>query len=290
MRRLAFGYLLAALSVMGFASTFVIGAELTKACGVSPAVLSFLRFLVAGLALLPLRPRLPRDGGEIAAVLWLGPVGTSLMAWFVFLGCARVSAANASMADALTPLMIFAAAALKSRRIDLRGIFGLACGFLGALLVIQVVHAGGVALEAYSEGDVYVLLAAATWGVYTVWGRPLIVRIGSLAFTTWTMLAGAAAVGAFLPFADAAWPSGAKAWTLVAGLGLVSTLLPFWTWNAAQKYLPMSILGVTAYFTPVFAVAMASVFLGERATALQWAGTALVVVSAIVETKGSSRP
>jgi drug/metabolite transporter (DMT)-like permease len=211
------------------------------------------------------------------------------MAWFVFLGCARVSAANASMADALTPLMIFAAASVKARHIDGRGIFGLLCGFLGALLVIQIIHRGGFALEAYSVGDVYVLLAAATWGVYTVWGRPLITRIGSQSFTTWTMLVGAAAIGVFLPFLDVAWPKDAKSWSLVACLAFVCTLMPFWTWNAAQKYLPMSLLGVTAYFTPVVAVALAAVFLGEKATALQWIGTIFIIVSAVVETKGASR-
>ena len=65
--------------------------------------------------------------------------------------------------------------------------------------------------------------------------------------------------------------------------------MPFWTWNAAQKYLPVSLLGVTAYFTPVVAVALAAVFLGENATALQWIGTLFIIVSAVVETKGASR-
>ena len=51
----------------------------------------------------------------------------------------------------------------------------------------------------------------------------------------------------------------------------------------------MSLLGVTAYFTPVVAVALAAVFLGEKATALQWIGTLFIIVSAVVETKGASR-
>lgn len=286
--RLAIGWLLATLSVVGFASTFVVGAELTKGCGVSPEVLSFLRFLFASLVMLAFRPPLPRTWRDRLAVCWLGPVGTALMAWFVFLGCARVSAANASMADALTPLMIFVAAAVKARAIALRGIVGVAVGLVGALLVIQVVNARGIALEAYALGDVFVLLAAVAWGVYTVWGRPVIARLGSFPFTAWTMLAGALAVGVCLPFLDVVWPSGLKAWGLVVCLASVSTLLPFWTWNAAQKYLSVPVLGISAYFTPVFAVALAVVFLGERATALQWLGSVLIAASAVVETKGEA--
>ena len=97
------------------------------------------------------------------------------------------------------------------------------------------------------------------------------------------MLFGAAAIGLVLPFGAFTWPTTLHAWALVATLGVVCTLLPFWTWNAAQRYLPLSTLGVSAYFTPVFAVALAAVFLGERATALQWLGIALVSASALVE-------
>ena len=296
--RLLIGLLLAALSVVGFASTFIVGAALTKECGVSPEVLSFLRFVIAGAAMLVVGARSSSSRAKLFApsrsdwlkMLWLGPVGTAVMAWCVFMGCARVSAANASMADALTPLMIFAVAALASRRIEFRELVGLIFGLIGALLVVQIICADGFVLEAYTLGDVFVLLAAATWGVYTVFGREQINRLGSSVFTAWTMLIGAAFMGIAIAFGAFAlgmrfdWPSTARAWTLVSMLGLVCTLLPFWTWNAAQKYLPMSVLGISAYFTPVVAVALAAIFLLESATGLQWLGTLFIIASAMVET------
>lgn len=290
MPRFLVGILLATLSVAGFASTFIVGAALTKTCHVSPEVLAFLRFVLAGGVMAVGTAARPSARARIARlsrrdwldVLWIGPVGTTLMAWCVFMGCARVSAANASMADALTPIMIFLVAFVKTRRARAFDLLSLGCGLVGAALVIQVVTARGLALSAYSSGDVYVLLAAATWGVYTVYGRAPIARQGASLFTMLTMLAGAALLGVLLPFLDLAWPATPGAWGLVAALGLVSTLLPFWTWNAAQKYLPMSVLGVSAYFTPVFAVAFAALFLGERATPLQWLGTAFVVLSGLL--------
>ena len=243
MSRLLLGFVLAALSVTGFAATFIFGGALTKGCGVSPEVLSFLRFAIAGTAMLTVgsvtangRKRLCSPSRrDWLSMLWLAPVGTAIMAWCVFMGCARVSTANASMADALTPLMIFVADALVRRHVDGRGLIGLFCGFVGALLVIQIVHSGGLALEAYSVGDVYILLSAAVWGVYTVCGRELNCRLGSSVFTTWTMLIGAAMMGTVCLFGNFSWPASFRAWLLTLGLGLVSTLMPFWTWNAAQK-------------------------------------------------------
>jgi len=296
--RCLIGFFLAALSVSGFASTFVFGSTLTKNCAISPEVLSFLRFLIASSVMLAVgcatsegrRQLLSPTRRDWLSFLWLGPVGTSIMAWCVFMGCARVSTANASMADALTPLMIFSVAAVRARRINLRELIGLAAGFFGALLVVQVVTDQGLALEAYSIGDVYIMLAAATWGVYTVFGREQITRLGSMTFTTWTMLIGTISIGVILPFCSSAWPTTGSAWLQVIGLGLVSTLLPFWTWNAAQKYLPMSVLGVTAYFTPVVAIALGLIFLNETATGLQWLGTAFIVLSAILTTRQAKQP
>lgn len=293
MPRLLLGLVLAALSVTGFAATFIFGGALTKGCGVSPEMLSFLRFAIAGTTMLTVGSLTAHGRKKLGSpsrrdwlsMLWLAPVGTAIMAWCVFMGCARVSTANASMADALTPLMIFVADALVRRHVDGRGLIGLFCGLVGALLVIQIVHSGGLALEAYSSGDVYILLSAAVWGVYTVCGRELNCRLGSSVFTTWTMLLGAAMMGAVCLFGDFAWPATPRAWLLTLGLGFVSTLMPFWTWNAAQKFLPISTLAMTAYFTPVIAVALGVVFLGEGVTPLQWLGTGFVIASALVETR-----
>lgn len=287
------GLVLAALSAAGFASTFVIGSALTRECGVSPAVLSFLRFAIAGSAMALVACASRRGRARMAAIsrkdalalAWLGPVGTSVMAWCVFMGCAHVSSVNASMADALAPLLIFAFAAIRTRRIAAGDLACLFCGFVGALLVMQIVTGGGLAVQSCSVGDLYVLGGAVTWAVYTVGGTDLILRHGSFVYTVWTMLAGTVAIGLVLPFGDFAWPTTPKAWMLVAALSFVATLLPFWTWNAAQKFLPMSVLGVTAYFIPVVTLGLAYLFLGEPSTALQLVGTLLVIVSATIETR-----
>lgn len=300
--RILKGALLAASSVVGFASTFVAGGVLTQEMHVAPAALSLLRFAIAGgvmLAVGLLNPASRKElfaprGKDWLAITWLGIVGTVLMAWCVFMGCARVSSANASMADALSPLCIFLVGAIVSRKATAWQILGLVSGFAGALFVIQVFGPSGLALSAYGIGDAFILASAITWGVYSVFGRADISRLGSYAFTTWTMLAGclalAVVIGATYAFHGISgnefglvWPHGLKAWGLTFFLGVFCTLMPFWTWNAAQNYLPLSVLGMTAYFTPVVAVLLAWAFIGEKATPWQWLGTLLICFSAVVE-------
>jgi len=291
-RRYLIGFVLLALAEIGFGMTFVTGSVLTKSYGISAEVLAFCRFAMAGGVMLALGVATRRGREALLRptrrdwirLLGLAPVGTSVMAVCVFIGCARVSVANASMADALTPLMIFAVAAIISRRISFGELVGLVCGFIGALLVVQIICREGFMLEAYSLGDFFILLAAATWGVYTVCGRTLVKRLGSSVFTTWTMVIGAVLLAMALPFVDSVWPTTARAWLLTATLALVSTLMPFWAWNASQKYLPISVISVSAYFAPVVAMGLAVLLLHETVTGLQWLGTAFIVASASIET------
>ncbi|MGN0832311.1 MAG: DMT family transporter [Kiritimatiellia bacterium] len=291
-RRYLIGFVLLVLAEVGFGLTFVTGSVLTRQYGVSAVTLAFCRFALAGGVMLSLGCLTARGRAALArpnrrdwlTLLWLAPVGTSVMAWCVFAGCARVSVANASMADALTPLMIFAVAALVSRRISRGELAGLGCGFVGALLVVQILTRRGLELSAYSLGDFCIFLAAATWGVYTVCGQSAIRRFGSSVFTTWTMVIGAVLLAPLLPFLNPVWPGDARSWLLTATLALLSTLMPFWAWNGAQKYLPVSVVGVSAYFAPVVAMGLAVVLLDEQVTGLQWLGTLLIIASATVET------
>lgn len=296
------GYTAALLSVIGFASTFVAGSVLTKELGVTPHAIAFFRFAVAGAimaAFIPLalkkgveKPRLRRK--SIVKMAILGPIGTAFMAWCVFKGCSMVSSANASMADALTPLGIFVVTLVSGQRATPLQLAGLAVGLLGSMLVIGILNGNGLMIESYTLGDFYILLSAAAWGIYTVYGRDLVARNGSVLFSSVTMVFGAAALllciiandiaaqfSAFL--SPTVWPSTVKGWGLCLFIALFSTLMPFWAWNYAQKHLPLSVLAMSAYFTPVFTVIIAIAFIGEKTTPLQWLGALLIAFSAITE-------
>ena len=298
MGRWLVGMVLAALGVVGFASTFVVAGELTRHCGVTPMAIVVTRFAFAGLVLLAwcsssaerrqclfVKPT-RRDWMMFAIV---GPLGTILMAWCEFSACSRVGSANAAMTDVIAPLMIFVLAAWRTRRVAPWQIAGVLCGFAGALLVIGVVNSDGIALSAYGTGDLFVLGAATMWALYTVAARDPVRRLGSVTYTAWTMLSGAVACLPFLPFADPVWPATPRAWGLMAYICVVPTIGAFCAWNAAQKFIQTETLAMTAYFTPVAALAIGCLLFGETATAMQLLGTLVICAAALVEFKGGGR-
>ncbi len=171
-QRYLIGFLCAFMSVLGFAATFVSAGVLTKNHAVSPLVLAMLRFLIAGGSMLIVGMTIPSVRKSLLNVskrdwlkiLWIGPIGTAIMAWTVFEGCQRVCTANASMADAITPLGIFIISTIRTKHVSLLEFTGLIFGFAGALFVIQVLGPGGLNLSAYTLGDLYILISAIVWG------------------------------------------------------------------------------------------------------------------------------
>jgi len=295
MGRWLVGIVLATLGVIGFASTFVVAGELTRHCGVTPMAIVVTRFTFAGLTLLAWSACSTERRRRVFVMPtrrdWLlfaivGPLGTSLMAWCEFSACSRVGSANAAMTDVIAPLMIFIFAACRARRVAPWQIAGVLCGFAGALLVIGVVNSGGIALSAYGTGDVFVVCAAMMWALYTVAARDPVRRLSSVTYTAWTMLFGVVACLPFLPFADLGWPETSRAWWLVAYLCVVPTIGAFCAWNAAQKFIPTETMAMTAYFTPVAALAIGCWIFGETATSMQLLGTLLICAAALVEFKG----
>ena len=291
------GLFLCLFSVAAFASTFVAGTELGH-LGVSPLAIVFLRFAFAGSLITALvsrshegrvvlfkKPTL-RDWLGLAAV---GIIGTSLMSYCIFKASALVPSTNASMSDALTPLIIFSICAIMNRKARIWQIFGAIVGFVGAAVVNGFITCRGIDFSSFSLGDFFVLGGASTWALYTVWGRPLVEKFGSTAFSAATMVFGALSCVPFLFFCDVHWPLTWRTAMLVGYICVVPTLGAFWARNAAHKYISMSVLGMTGYFTPVFAMIISYFWFGDKFNALQIAGVIGVCFSALVEVKGNEQ-
>ncbi len=80
------------------------------------------------------------------------------------------------------------------------------------------------------------------------------------------------------------FPTTFNDWMLVLFQGYFSTLMPFLLWNAAQRYLPLSVLAMTTYFTPIMAVGLAWLFTKETTSSWQLFGSILVCGAALIET------
>lgn len=266
-----------AVTVVTWASAFPAIAVALE--GYGPAALGLARLLTAagalGLVAAASRPALPR-GADVGRVVLLGLVGQTLYQLLLMSGQVRVAAGTAALLIATAPVFsVVVARVLLGERVGGRGP-GLAIAFAGAALV---------ALARGGDGDgatlavLAVLAAALCQGAYHVLVRPVAERLGALATTTWSVVAGAALSLPALPWlvqdvVNA--PPGATA--AAAYLGIVPSAAGYLAWSRAVTGTSTARSTAGLYLIPVVALALAWVLLGQRPAPLALLGGGVAVL------------
>jgi drug/metabolite transporter (DMT)-like permease len=248
-----------------------------------PGELALLRFGTASLVLagiaLAMRMRLP-SGRDLPGIFLCGFLGITVYHVALNFGEVTVSAGAASLLIAAVPVVTALLATLfLGERLSVWGWVGIAVSLAGVAL-IALGEGGGVRLE---PGAGLVLLAAFSTSVYFVLQKPYLRRYGPLEFAAYAIWAGTLLMLVFLPGLVEQIPV-ATAEATISGiyLGIFPAAIAYVTWTYAMSRLPASVVTPFLYASPVLAIAIAWVWLGEVPTLLTLAGGALAVAGVIV--------
>jgi len=197
----------------------------------------------------------------------------------LFYGQQTTGAINSSIIMQVNPVFIVILGVLIGERPTPAGVAGVIICLVGILPVMGLVDEHGLHLTLGCRGDIFVLAGALCWAVYGVFSKGLILRLGGYAATTWVMVAGALellALQLFLPV-DHYWPDAPRYWAAIVYLAVFPTAVGFFAWYEATRLIKLSLLNVMQYLTPVFAIVLAWVLLGERMSVWQWVGAGIVL-------------
>lgn len=260
-----------ALAPALWGSTYVVFTQLLPTD--YPLLLSAVRALPAGLLLMVLGAGLPprRVVLPLAAV---GLANIGLFFGFLFVGAARLPAGVAATLGATQPLIVaFLAWAILKRRPTVPEVAAAAAGVFGVALLVMAPTAAG--LDPVGVGAA--LAAALSMAVGTVliakWGRlgtPLQLAAWQLALGGLLLLPIAVAVEGAPPVPTP---------TNLVGLGylvLIGTALAYFVWVRGITRLG-AVVAFLGLLTPVVATLLGAVFVGDRFTALQLVGMAVVL-------------
>lgn len=250
-----------------------------------PLAFNALRFPLAVLALtglLALRGSLSLPRREdVPRVVALGVLGNVVYQLFFIFGIDATLAGNAAILLATTPVWVVVLSALRGHERPRAVVWiGVAATVAGMVAVVvggeQEVALGGGTLR----GDLLSAGAAVVWAVYTVEGRDLTRRYGSLRVTAWTLACGAVGLVALgIPFLADTDLAGLDpgTWAAVAYAGVLAIGIAYVIWYWGVRRIGSTRTSVFSNLVPVVALAAAWVWLGETPTGLQLAGAAVVI-------------
>jgi drug/metabolite transporter (DMT)-like permease len=248
---------------------------------VPPILFAATRFTLAGLLLLPLallsgEGRLSRR--DLLPMLGLGLVGVTLTQSVFTVGVGLTTAANTALVYSTAPVWgMLLAFALGWERPRISGVLGIALCLAGVgAIVFGSLDFAGTSLV----GDALILVAAVSWGSYTVLTLSFLRRYSALAVAAYAMTFGGLAAFPLEALDPASLDLAALdglTWGAAAYSALCSSAFGFAAWGWGVSHVGANRVLVYQYLVTLTGVSTGVLLLGEDFGAGQLIGAAVIL-------------
>jgi len=276
------GVLLVNVATFCWATNIVLGRSLRGEIG--PITLAALRFALGATILAAMLGRREPEGRRLGHARWLlllmGVTGVVLFAPALYLGLHYTTALNATLIQALAPLVTGVLAALLIREPMSRAqASGAVVGLAGVLVLISQASLDFWRTIGSSTGDLIVLVAVTLWSLYTVVSRRVTARRPVLSATALSTLLGVPFLLAAMVWEWQAMPPqlSPKLVAAIVYIGISPTVVGVRSWNAGGRRLGSSGAMVFYNTLPLYGVLLSSLFLGEQLSLTHLVGGGLIV-------------
>jgi drug/metabolite transporter (DMT)-like permease len=244
---------------------------------------------VCVIAATPMRSRLKTlTRADWQQLVFLGFVGTFLYQFCFVAAVKRTSVGNGSLIIGISPIVIALMSAIVGHeRIKPVRWLGIAVAMAGLYFVVG--HGVAVSGETF-RGDALMMGGVICWAVYSVGSQPVLKRHPPLLVIAITF-----SVGATLYFLTMTpilittnWGAiSGFSWLMMFSSALLALNLSYWIWYTGLKKLGGSRTSVYSYLTPVVAMVVAAVWLGEPISANQIAGAGAILAGLLITRFGN---
>ena len=223
----------------------------------------------------PAALRIPRADLPVFAAL--GLIAVTIFYPALFYTYAWTSVAVGTVLLYLSPALVALGAALfLGEPLTPRKLMALAATFAGCALVVQVYAPANLAGSVAGIG--VGLVAAITYGTYSVLGKKLLARhqMGTV-LAAYLLCGTLLLLGVKLLASPTSWPAPREAIAIGLTTGVLATLAPITLYTYGLSRLPASEAIVLLTCEPVVAFILAGVVLGESMRTEQWLGAVAVL-------------
>lgn len=294
-RDVLLGVVFALLAAVGFSAKAIL-VKLAYLDHVDAITLLALRMVFSvpffiGVAIWARRQHVaPLNTHDRLLVLGLGLIGYYCSSFLDFLGLQYISAGLERLILFLYPTMtVILAAVLYRRAIGSKVIAAMALCYAGIALVF--LHDIGVKEGSVVLGASLVFASTLSYSIYLVGAGHAIKRIGAMRFTAYAMVV--ASVASLLQFVVmrplSALDLPLRVYELSLAMAIFSTVLPVFMLSFAIRRIGSGSASLIGSLGPVSTIYMAYIFLNERISLLQIAGSALVLCGVLIISLNSKK-
>lgn len=283
------GFACAIATVILWSGNFVVARGLSDSIG--PLTLSFWRWLVAVLFLMPfaLKPLLKKKSWlkeNIAYLSLVSALGVTIFNALIYYAGQTSSAINLSLIAITFPIFILILSRIfLAEKISWNKTIGIVLVIAGVLLLVSKGQVSIVKELEFAEGDLWMLLAALIFAVYSMLLKRMPAGIKASEFQLASFILGLVFLLPFylVEFYFMPSPPFEQATILsILYVGIFSSLVAFILWSKAITYIGAVNAGMVYYSMPVFSGTLAVWLLDETVTVFHLYSTLLIFLGIIL--------
>ncbi|MBY7787155.1 DMT family transporter [Vibrio fluvialis] len=280
---------LLALPPLFWAGNFIVGRSVRG--DIPPLTLSFDRWLIASLVLLPFTYKTLHREWRLywqyrTRIVIASITGVAAFNSFIYLGLQTTTASNALILNSFIPLLIMLFGSLFFKlTLSAKQWLGMSISFVGVLSIISRGEWSVLTSLSFNQGDMIVFLAMVSWAIYTLVIQRMPKEINRIGLMSVQMFLGLLVV---LPFYLWEVHSGALPnWNnhtllALAYVGIVPSVLAYLLYTAGVERLGPAKVGLSIHLIPVFGVLLSIALLGESLHLYQISGMALIFLGILL--------
>lgn len=220
---------------------------------------------------------------DISRFFLLGMLNVPLNQLLYLNGVKYTSPANSALLYAMTPAVVFILSSIiHSERPSWKKAVGIAVAFIGAAIVM---FEEGVELRAeHTLGNILIFIAVIAWSLFTMLGRPVVLKYGAVYVTATNMILGTLL---YLPFGilsssvSSISALTSISWSEVAYLALIASVANYILWYLALAKLEATRVAIFQNLQPIITTVLA-LYLGRAVLTGQFVGGGVLALAGVL--------
>lgn len=253
---------------------------------VPPFTLLWLRYIIAGLVLgilMILFRQHKIERRDLMLLVWIGFIGYFVSIGTQFVGTKLSDAHTGALLTTSSPVFtVLLARPLLQESLDMRKLIALFLAMLGIVMVIGLNPEGEKSLP----GSVFLIIAAITWALLSIYVKKASARYSTLTITTYAVLFAAVfttpAALVEMQFNEVQLFASNLVWMGTLYIGIISTAVALFLWNKGMDLMDAGVGSLFMCFQPLVGSVLGWLWLNENLTLSFVAGAVLILAGLII--------